>query len=121
MAESMEHLGALLLVDAPIPEMRVRLVTALAVSVPIGLITVFLVGLVVKARRSKVVTGSQGLIGEIGVAQSALQPEGKVFVHGEYWDAVSTAPVVTGGEVRVLAVEGMKLRVEPAVKEAPPR
>jgi len=106
-------LGALLLVDAPIPEMRVRLVTALAVSVPIGLITVFLVGLVIKARRSKVVTGSQGLIGEIGVAQSALQPEGKVFVHGELWDAVSSANVAPGARVLVKRIDGLRLSVEP--------
>ena len=106
-------LGALLLVDAPIPEMRVRLVTALVVSVPIGLITVFLVGLVIKARHSKVVTGQQGLIGEIGVAQSALQPEGKVFVHGELWDAVSSASVAPGQRVQVKRIDGLRLEVEP--------
>ena len=106
-------LGALLLVDGPIPEMRVRLVTALAVSVPIGLITVFLVGLVIKARRSKVVTGSQGLIGEIGVAQSALAPEGKVFVHGELWDAVSSANIAPGARVLVKRIDGLRLEVEP--------
>jgi len=106
-------LGALLLVDAPIPEMRVRLVTALVVSVPIGLITVFLVGLVIKARRSKVVTGQQGLIGEVGVAQSALQPEGKVFVHGELWDAVSSTNVAPGARVLVKRIDGLRLEVEP--------
>ena len=105
-------LGALLLIDAPIPEMRVHLLTALAVSIPIGLITVFLVGLVIKARRSKVVTGSQGLIGEIGVAQSALQPEGKVFVHGELWDAVSSANIAPGARVLVRRVDGLRLEVE---------
>lgn len=106
-------LGALLLVDAPIPEMRVRLVTALVVSVPLGLITVFLVGLVIKARRSKVVTGQQGLIGEIGVAQSPLEPEGKVFVHGELWDAVSSANIAPGQRVQVKRIEGLRLEVEP--------
>jgi membrane-bound serine protease (ClpP class) len=107
-------LGALLLVDAPIPEMRVKLVTALAVSVPIGLITVFLVGLVIKARRSKVVTGQQGLIGEVGVARTSLQPEGKVFVHGELWDAVSSATTAPGTRVLVKRVDGLRLEVEPA-------
>ena len=106
-------LGALLLVDAPIPEMRVRLVTALVVSVPIGLITVFLVGLVIKARRSKVVTGEQGLIGEIGVAQSPLEPEGKVFVHGELWDAVSSANIAPGQRVQVKRIDGLRLEVGP--------
>jgi membrane-bound serine protease (ClpP class) len=105
-------LGALLLVDAPIPEMRVRLVTALAVSVPIGLITVFLVGLVIKARRGKVVTGQQGLVGEIGVAQGPLEPAGKVFVHGELWDAVSSANVAAGARVLVKRVDGLRLEVD---------
>jgi membrane-bound serine protease (ClpP class) len=106
-------LGALLLVDAPIPEMRVRLVTALAVSVPLGLITVFLVGLVIRARRGKVVTGAQGLIGQIGVAQGPLEPEGKVFVHGELWDAVSSANVAPGQRVQVKRIDGLRLEVEP--------
>ena len=106
-------LGALLLVDAPIPEMRVRLVTALAVSVPLGLITVFLVGLVIRARRGKVVTGAQGLIGEVGVTQGPLEPEGKVFVHGELWDAVSSANVAAGARVLVKRVDGLRVEVEP--------
>jgi len=106
-------LGALLLVDAPIPEMRVRLVTALAVSVPLGLITVFLVGLVIRARRGKVVTGAQGLIGEVGVAQGPLEPEGKVFVHGELWDAVSSANVAPGQRVQVKRIDGLRLEVDP--------
>src|SRR5262249_17184706 len=55
-------IGALLLVDAPIPEMRVRLWTALAVSIPLGIITAALMTLAVKARRNKVVTGVQGLL-----------------------------------------------------------
>jgi membrane-bound serine protease (ClpP class) len=107
-------LGALLLVDAPIPEMRVRLVTALAVSVPIGLITAFLVGLVIRARRGKVVTGRQGLIGETGVTRTALEPEGKVFVHGELWDAFSSTPVPAGQKVIIKRVDGLRLEVEPA-------
>ena len=69
--------------------------------------------LAMRARRAKVETGSEGMVGETGAAITPLTPDGKVFVHGEYWDAVSTTPVDAGGEVRVLAVEGMKLRVEP--------
>ncbi|MFB3916582.1 MAG: nodulation protein NfeD [Terriglobales bacterium] len=106
-------LGALLLVDSPIPEMRVHLLTALAVSIPIGIITVFLVGLVIRARRSKVATGVQGLIGEIGVAQTPLTPEGKIFVHGEIWNAVASAEVAAGEHVQVRSVEGLVLQVDP--------
>jgi len=106
-------LGGLFLVDAPIPEMRVRLVTALSVSIPLGFITAFLMSIAVRARRNKIVTGKQGLIGEIGIAQSTLAPAGKVFIHGELWDAVSTVPVPAGERVIVRQVDGLTLRVDP--------
>ena len=79
-------LGGLLLVDSPIPEMRVHLLTALAVSIPLGLITAFLMSIALQARRNKRVSGAEGLIGETGVAQTPLSPGGKIFVHGEIWD-----------------------------------
>jgi membrane-bound serine protease (ClpP class) len=107
-------LGGLLLVDAPIPEMRVHLLTALAVSIPLGVITVFLMSIALKARANKVVTGVQGLIGEIGLTQSALSPQGKVFIHGELWDAVSSANLPAGQPVVVRQVKGLQLSVDPA-------
>jgi membrane-bound serine protease (ClpP class) len=106
--------GALLLVDSPVPEMRVKWITALSVSIPFGFITAFLVGIAVRARRNKVATGPQALIGEIGVARTPLVPEGKVVIHGEIWDAISSAVVNEGDQAVVLSVEGLKLRVEPA-------
>jgi membrane-bound serine protease (ClpP class) len=106
-------LGGLLLVDAPIPQMRVHLLTALSVSLPLGAITAFLMGIALKAHRNKRVSGSQGLIGEVAVAQTALLPRGKVFVHGEIWDAVSSSDVSAGQTVVVARVDGLILRVEP--------
>lgn len=110
---SMLVIGALLLVDAPIPEMRVRLATALAVSVPLGAITVFLMTVALRARRNKVTTGVEGLIGEVAIAQTPLAPSGKVFVHGEIWDAVATANVSAGQKVVVHDVDGLQLKVDP--------
>jgi membrane-bound serine protease (ClpP class) len=112
-------LGALLLVDAPIPEMRVHLVTALAISIPLGLITAFLMTIALRARRNKIVTGSQGLVGETGVAQTALSPQGKVFVHGELWDAIASQPIPIGQLVSVRRVDGLTLYVEPLPVSAP--
>jgi membrane-bound serine protease (ClpP class) len=112
-------LGGLFLVDAPIPEMRVHLATALAVSIPLGLITAFLMTIAVRARRNKVVTGEQGLIGEIGITQTALVPSGKVFVHGELWDAVSAVPVPAGERIVVRQVDGLTLRVDPVLAAKP--
>jgi membrane-bound serine protease (ClpP class) len=70
-------IGAMLLVDGP-PEVRIQLATALAVALPFALITAFLVGLIVRARSNKVVTGSAGMVGEIGSAHTALTPAGRV-------------------------------------------
>jgi len=111
-------LGGLLLVDAPIPQMRVHLWTALAVSIPLGVITAFLMNIALKARANKITTGPQGLIGEIGTAQTALSPQGKVFVHGELWDAVSSANVPSGQMVVVRNVDGLQLSVEPKLVDS---
>jgi membrane-bound serine protease (ClpP class) len=106
-------LGALLLVNGP-PEVRIHLATALAVVVPFAMISLFLVTLAVRARRNKAVMSDGGLLNQLGQARTALAPAGTVFVHGEYWDAVSSSPVESGAEVRVVAIDGLKLRVEPS-------
>ncbi len=105
-------LGGLLLVDGPIPQMRVQLWTALGVSVPLGLITVFLMTIALRARRSKVVTGLQGMIGAVGEARTDIDPEGKVFVQGELWNAHAGSRVGIGEHVVVRKVEGLELEVE---------
>jgi membrane-bound serine protease (ClpP class) len=109
-------MGGLLLVDAPIPEMRVHLGTALAVSIPIGIITAFLMSIALRARRNKVVTGAEGLIGKVGIARTALAPAGKVFLDGELWDAVSAINVPLGEHIVVRQVDGLTLRVDPVVE-----
>jgi membrane-bound serine protease (ClpP class) len=106
--------GALLLVDGPIPEMRVNLLTAIAVSVPIGVIAVFLMTLVLRAQKNKVATGPEAMIGEIGVARTAVDGDGKVFVHGELWNASALSAIAEGARVRVKRVEGLRVLVEPA-------
>ena len=106
--------GALLLVDGPIPEMRVRLITALMVSVPIALIAIFLMTLVLRTHRTRVATGTQAMIGEIGVARTPLALDGKVFVHGELWNATARAEIAEGARVRVQDVKGLRVIVEAA-------
>ena len=108
-------IGGLLLVDGPIPEMRVHWLTALAVSIPFGLIAIFLMTLVLRAHRRKVTTGEQGMTGEIGIARTNLNPGGKVFVHGEIWTASASAPISKGERIVVRRMtEDMELEVDPA-------
>lgn len=108
-------LGAMLLIDGP-PEMRIHFSTALAVSIPFALITMFLVTLVIRARRNKAVMGSDTLVNQIAEARTALAPSGTVFLQGEYWNAESEVPVEKGVHVRVISVEGLKLHVSPVAK-----
>jgi len=72
------------------------------------------VGLLAQARR--VATGQQGIVGERGSAVTDLSPEGKVFVHSEYWNAIAEEPIDADSRIVVVGVEGMKLKVgrEPA-------
>ena len=111
-------LGAVLLIDSPLPELRIHWSTAVAVTLPFSLITVFLLSIAVRARRNKRATGAEGMIGEVGCAVTELAPEGKVFVHGEYWNAAATSPVHAGDRVKITKIEQLKLTVEP-VPEGP--
>jgi membrane-bound serine protease (ClpP class) len=110
---SMLVIGALLLVDAPIPEMRVKLATALAVSVPLGAITDLHLTFALRARRNKFITGADRMIADVAIHQTPLAPSGKVFVHGEIWDAVATENVPAGEKVVVHDVDGLQLKVDP--------
>jgi membrane-bound serine protease (ClpP class) len=106
-------LGLMTLVAGPIPEMRVQWATALSAGLAFGLITTFLVRIAWRARRNKIMIGPEALVGAVGVVQQALAPQGQVLVHGELWLAESTTPIPAGETVKVRAVDGLKLLVDP--------
>jgi membrane-bound serine protease (ClpP class) len=105
-------IGALTLVDAPIPELRVHLATALSIGLAFGLITVFLLRLALKARRSKSRMGGDAMIGLIAVVTQPLAPSGQVMVNGELWQAESATPAAPGEHVRVRGLRDLTLLVE---------
>jgi len=105
-------IGSVMLIKAPIPELRPSLMFVIPVAVGISLIFVFLVYLVIRAHLRKAFTGKEGLVGEIGVARSDLKPEGKIFVHGEIWQAEADDYVAQGTKVKVIQVkENLTLKV----------
>ncbi len=105
-------IGSIMLIDTPIPEFRPSLKVIIPVALAISLIFVFLIVIAIRAHMKRVYTGKEGLVGEIGVAKSDLKPEGKVFVHGELWDAEATEDIPKGAKVRVLEVkENLMLKV----------
>ena len=105
-------IGSLMLIKAPIAELRPSLGFVLPVVLAVSLIVLFLLTLVFKAHARRAATGREGMIGEIGRARTDLDPTGKVFVHGELWEAVADAPVRAGEKVKIIAVlDGLKIRV----------
>lgn len=110
-------LGSAMLIDAPLPSLRVGWGVILPTALVVAAVVIFLLSRVLSAHRVKPVTGIEGMLGEQGTAVSDLSPQGKVFVHGEYWDAVAVRPVPQGTPVRVVAVRGSKLEVEPVSPE----
>jgi membrane-bound serine protease (ClpP class) len=106
--------GSLMLFQGPIPELRLSLPVVLPTAIVLAGACTVAVHLVFRAHREKVSTGKEGLRGKIGNVVDELHPEGKVFVHGELWDAVSTSGTIGKGiRVRIVGMEEMKLRVEP--------
>ncbi len=106
-------LGIVILVDTDVPELQIGWFTAVAITLPFALLSVFLLQLAIRSFRFKVATGSEAMVGEIGEVRTALGPTGSVFVHGELWNARSATAVAAGERVRVLSVNGMRLDVEP--------
>ena len=106
-------IGSIMLIKAPIPELQLSLRFVIPVALSFSLIFLFLVFLVIRAHAKQVHTGKEGLIGEIGTAQTDLNPEGKVFVHGELWNAEAAGEIPKGSKVKVVQVlEGLKIRVQ---------
>ncbi len=104
-------LGAMMLIDSPLPELRVGLRLLVPSALVMAAWSLTLVNLVVKARSRASVTGAAGILGREAVADTALAPDGFVRVMGERWRAVSEGPVAPGERVRVEAIEGLTLKV----------
>lgn len=112
-------IGALILVDTPDPALQIRPTIALAVAIPLAVVMYVILRLALRSRQQKVVTGELGIVGEVGVAQTEINPEGRVFVHGEWWTAVCESRIPSGERVRVVGVDGLRLRVEAVSPTAP--
>jgi membrane-bound serine protease (ClpP class) len=105
-------LGSLMLFEGDTTGMKLSLQVVLPTIIVISAFFVAIASLVFRAQRSKPATGSMGLVGEIGIVKKALTPEGKVFVHGELWNAKAKEPLDEDVKVRVVKVVNLMLEVE---------
>ncbi len=111
-------LGLLLLIDSPYPALRIGLDVAIAVAIPFAAAFLLLMWVVVRNFSKRASTGREGLVGLTGRAKTKVdRRSGKVYVHSEWWNALSEQPVEPGQEVRVVRVDNMTLWVEPVGAE----
>jgi len=107
-------LGSLLLFDADTPSMRVSLSVILGFTLTTAAITVFLLNLAVRAHKRKAMGAASGMLNEKGEARTAMTSggKGKIFIHGEIWNAVAEDAVNAGETVQVTGIEGLTLKVK---------
>jgi len=105
-------IGSLMLFESPAPYLSLSLhVLVVTVLLAAGFF-IIVASLAVRAQISKPASGSEGLVGLKGVARSSIDPRGKVFVHGELWNAYSDEKIEKGEDVEVIATEGLKVKVK---------
>ena len=103
-------LGSLMLFE----DMQVSLELMLPTILLVGGFFVMVAGIAFRALRTKPTGGADGLMGEIGVVEKLIEPEGMVFVHGEYWRAFSNERLEPEERVEVIGIEGLLLKVRKA-------
>ena len=105
-------LGSLMLIESPAEYMKI----SLSVIIPAVLVSAafffFAVTMAIRARLKKPTTGMEGLVGEIGITTTTVAPEGKVSIHGEFWDVISDQNIERGEKVQVIGVTNLKLKVK---------
>jgi len=104
--------GTYLLIDSPDPAERIHLLTAAGVVLPFALLAAFLLTIASLARTGKMAAGPATLIGRTGTVVTVSEPL-RIQVAGEYWNAVSPAPLAPGTAVRITAINGLQLTVSP--------
>jgi membrane-bound serine protease (ClpP class) len=106
--------GSVMLLDRDVPGFSIAWQLLVVMSLVGALVLLAIVSFAVRARRRPVVSGAEGLAHEVAEATEDFAREGLVRVHGELWRAVSSAPVRAGQRLKVLGVDGLVIRVEPA-------
>ncbi|MBI3356486.1 MAG: nodulation protein NfeD [Nitrospirae bacterium] len=109
--------GSLMLIKSDAEFFQISWAVIVPVIITTAAVSLFIVGMGIRAMRRSPQTGREGMIGAIGIAKTALRPDGKVAIHGELWDAVSDAPVEPGTSAKVLRVEGLTLYVTPVLQK----
>ena len=109
--------GSVILMDTEVSAFQLSLPLVVALALTSAAFTMLVTGLALRQRRKPVVSGREQLVGSTGEALEAFAASGSVHVHGERWQARSRLPVAAGQAVRVVAIDGLTLEIEPLDKE----
>jgi membrane-bound serine protease (ClpP class) len=105
-------LGSLMLIESPAEYMKISLSVIIPAVLVSGGFFAFAITMAVKARLTKPTTGKEGILGEMGVTTTAIAPEGKISIHGEFWNAISDQTIEKGERVQVIGMTNLKLKVK---------
>jgi membrane-bound serine protease (ClpP class) len=105
--------GSIILMDTDVPGFGIDLSVIITFAATSVLIFIFVIGMAIKARRQKVVSGLEELIGSIGRVTEGSEHKGRVYIHSESWNAISNSTLGKDQQVKVTGVKGLTLIVEP--------
>ncbi len=110
-------IGSIMLLDSDIPGLAISRSLITGVGFVASVTLLGLMSFFVRSRRRPVVSGREGMIGAAAEALEDFDRNGAVFVHGERWNARSRSPVKRGERLRVVAIDGLLLEVEPDARD----
>jgi membrane-bound serine protease (ClpP class) len=105
-------LGSMMLFQSPVEYMRVSMSVIIPAVMVSAAFFIFAVTKAVNARLQKPTTGMEGLVGEVGIASTPITLEGKISIHGEFWNATSDQSIEQGEKVQVIGMVNLKLKVK---------
>ena len=110
-------IGSVMLIKSDAEFFQISWVVILPVVTLASAFTLLVIGTGINAMRRRPATGREEMVGLVGIARTALAPDGQLAVRGELWEAVSDQPVSAGDEVEVTSVDGLRLHVKPYLKK----
>ncbi|MDD5434671.1 MAG: nodulation protein NfeD [Nitrospira sp.] len=105
-------LGSIMLMNTDVPFLKISWMVILPAAILTAIFFIFAVGMAVKAHKRRPITGIEGLTGETGEAYTDIDSGGKVFIHGEIWNARSDEAIMKGEKVKIVSTDGMTMVVK---------